>query len=257
MFKKIRIAVLLFVLLFVALDQFLAARRSTDWDNTLWVDVYLVNGDHLENTQRYVDSIDAGEFAGIDEFFAAEAKHYGLSITEPFRLNVVGQYRDEFPAIEAQPSILATIWWSLEMRWLALKLGWQSSGPRADIVAFAIYHDSSASAAMDRSTALRKGLIAVTNLFASRDARGSNQVVLAHELLHTLGATDKYSRASNLPQFPDGFADPSLTPRLPQKKAELMAGRIPLDERRAVTPESLHSVVVGRLTAQEIGWLHE
>jgi hypothetical protein len=94
-------------------------------------------------------------------------------------------------------------------------------------------------------------------LFASRDARGSNQVVLAHEILHTLGATDKYSPASNLPQFPDGFADPSQKPRLPQKKAELMAGRIPLDERHAETPESLRSVVVGGLTAREIGWLRE
>ena len=153
--------------------------------------------------------------------------------------------------------MLGTIWWSLEMRWLALKLGWQSGGPKPDIVAFAIYHDSAASAVLDRSTALRKGLIAVTNLFASRDARGSNQVVLAHELLHTLGATDKYARESNLPQFPDGFADPSVTPPLPQKKAELMAGRIPLDERHAATPESLRTVVVGRLTAEEIGWLHE
>jgi hypothetical protein len=36
-----------------------------------------------------------------------------------------------------------------------------------------------------------------------------------------------------------------------------MAGRIPLDEQHAEMPESLRSVVVGRLTAAEIGWLHE
>ena len=81
--------------------------------------------------------------------------------------------------------------------------------------------------------------------------------MLAHELLHTLGATDKYSLTSNLPRFPDGFADPTLKPAMPQKKAELMAGRIPLDEQHAEMPESLRSVVVGRLTAAEIGWLHE
>jgi hypothetical protein len=257
MFKKVRVAILLSILLFVGLGELLAARRSTDWDDTLWVDVYLVNGDRLETTQRYIDSIDAKEFAGVDEFFAAEAKRYGVAIDQPFRLNVVGQYRDELPTPPVPPTLLGTIWWSLELRWVALKLDWQSSGPKPDIVAFAIYHDSAASAVLDRSTALRKGLIALTNMFASRDARGSNQVVLAHELLHTLGATDKYSLASNLPQFPDGFADPTLKPRLPQKKAELMAGRIPLDDEHAVTPESLRSVVVGRLTAAEIGWLHE
>jgi hypothetical protein len=257
MFTKIRVVILLSILLFVALGEFLAARRSTDWDDTLWVDVYLVNGDRLASTQRYIDSIDAKEFAGVDEFFAAEAKRYGVALDQPFRLNVIGQYRDELPAPPVPPTVLGTMWWSLELRWIALRLDWQSSGPRPDIVAFAIYHDSAASAVLDRSTALRKGLIAETNLFASRDARGSNQVVLAHELLHTLGATDKYSPASNLPQFPDGFADPALKPRVPQKKAELMAGRIPLDDEHAETPQSLRSVVVGHLTAEEIGWLHE
>ena len=256
MFKKIRVAILLSILVFVAVGEFLAERRSTAWDHTLWVDLYLVDGDRLDTTQRYIDSIDAKEFAGIDEFFAAEANRYGVTIDQPFRLNVIGQYRGDLPTPDAHPSLLGTMWWSLEMRWLALKLDWQSSGPRPDIVAFAIYHDSAASAALD-SMALRKGLIAVTNLFAAREARGSNQVVLAHELLHTLGATDKYSPASNLPQFPDGFADPTLKPVVPQKKAELMAGRIPLDEQHAEMPESLRSVVVGRLTAEEIGWLHE
>jgi len=257
MLKKIRIAILLSILLFVALGEFLAARRSTAWNDTLWVDIYLVNGDRLDSTQRYIDSIDAKEFDGVDAFFAAEAKRYGVAIDEPFRLNVVGQYRDELPAIDEHPSLLGVMWWSLEMRWLALELDWRSSGPKPDIVAFAVYHEPADSAVLDASTGLRKGLIAVTHLFASRDERGSNQVVLAHELLHTLGATDKYSLASNLPRFPDGFADPSLKPRLPQKKAELMAGRIPLDDQHAVMPESLRSVVVGRLTAEEIGWLHE
>jgi hypothetical protein len=82
-------------------------------------------------------------------------------------------------------------------------------------------------------------------------------MVLAHELLHTLGATDKYAPSSNLPRFPEGFADPKAKPLLPQSKAELMAGRIPLDERRAKIPDGLRDVVIGQLTAREIGWIHE
>ncbi len=82
--------------------------------------------------------------------------------------------------------------------------------------------------------------------------------MLAHELLHTLGATDKYSlRVEFAGAFQTDSQIPPLKPRLPQKKAELMAGRIPLDEDHAAMPESLRSVVVGRLTAEEIGWLHE
>jgi hypothetical protein len=80
-------------------------------------------------------------------------------------------------------------------------------------------------------------------------------MVLAHELLHTLGATDKYEPGSNAPRFPDGYAAPTAKPLLPQSKAELMAGRIPLDERRAAIPESLRQVLIGNATAAEIGWL--
>lgn len=257
MFKRVRIAILLYVLLFVAVGEFLAARRSTDWDDTLWVDVYPVNGDHLTGTQRYLDELDAKEFDGVEQFFAAEGKRYGLSLPQPFRLHIAPQYRDTLPTLATSASSLATLWWSLQMRWLAIKIGWQSTGPKPDIVAFAVYHESAEATVLDRSTALRKGLIAVANLFASRDTRGSNQMVLAHELLHTLGATDKYSPASNLPRFPDGFAEPNAKPLLPQSKAELMAGRIPLDDGHAAIPASLHNVIVGRLTAREIGWIHE
>jgi hypothetical protein len=255
MFKRLRIAFLLFILLFAAAAQFLDARRSTDWDDTLWVDVYPVNGDGSASTQRYLDNLDVTEFSGIEPFFAAEAKRFGVVPSPPFRLSVAPQYHEPLPALEPAASALATIAWSLKMRWLAAKLDWLSARPSPDIMVFAVFHDAADSAVLDRSTALRKGLIAVTHLFADRGARGSNQVVLAHELLHTLGATDKYGGSGNLPRFPDGFADPSASPSLPQSKAELMAGRIPIDRSHAQIPASLRQVVIGRMTAAEIGWL--
>jgi hypothetical protein len=143
--------------------------------------------------------------------------------------------------------------WSLRMRWLAVRLDWRE-GPSGDIVVFAVFHEPAAGVALDRSTALHKGLIAVANLFASREARATNEIVLAHELLHTLRATDKYSAATNAPSYPDGYAAPDARPLLPQTKAELMAGRIPLDEHRAEMPRDLREVVIGPATAREIGW---
>ena len=47
---------------------------------------------------------------------------------------------------------------------------------------------------MAHSTGLQKGMLGVVNAFASADQEGSNAVVIAHELLHTFGATDKYDR---------------------------------------------------------------
>ncbi len=92
------------------------------------------------------------------------------------------------------------------------------------------------------------------HVFASRDQQGSNQVVIAHELLHTLGATDKYG-ADDMPRWPDGYGDPAQQPRLPQRRAELMAGRRAISEHVAETPESLATVVIGDATAREIRWL--
>jgi hypothetical protein len=78
---------------------------------------------------------------------------------------------------------------------------------------------------------------------------------MAHELLHTLGSTDKYALGTNLPLYPHGFADPAAEPRYPQTKAELMAGRIPLDARTATIPRDLEQTLIGPITATEIGWL--
>jgi hypothetical protein len=253
-FKRLRIAVLLYVLLFVAAAQFLTARRTTDWDAPVWVDVYAVAGDGTAATRRYLDALSPTEFKDVEVFLNREALRYGVTLEQPFRLRIVGEHADPLPILDSRASGLDVLWWSLRMRWLATRLRWRQSGPNGDILVFAVFYEPSETVALDRSTALEKGLIAVANVFADRSTRGSNQVVLAHELLHTLGASDKYALHSNLPLFPQGYAAPEARPLLPQTKAELMAGRIPLDESHAETPESLRDVVVGAATAGEIGW---
>jgi len=102
---------------------------------------------------------------------------------------------------------------------------------------------------------LQKGLLGVVNTFASTQMEGENSVVIAHELLHTFGAADKYDLATNQPLFPDGYADPRADPLFPQSKAEIMAGRIPLSAARAETPQDLKQTLIGARTAREINWL--
>jgi hypothetical protein len=91
-------------------------------------------------------------------------------------------------------------------------------------------------------------------VYAGIESRAQNNIVIAHELLHTFGATDKYDLATDAPRFPEGFADPGQIPRYPQRRAEIMAGRIPVSASEQVMAESLDDVVVGPLTAREIGW---
>ena len=77
--------------------------------------------------------------------------------------------------------------------------------------------------------------------------------VAAHELLHTLGATDKYD-ANGLALDPTGLAEPSLVPKYPQRFAEVMARNRPLAADREAVPAALSELAIGALTAQEIGW---
>jgi len=255
MFKRIRIAILLYILAFAAVGNYLAAARSTDWDDTLWVDVYPINADASERTQAYIDSLRPEDFTPIERYFAREARRYGVALEAPFRIGLAGQLTEPVPEPPASTGMLDVMVWSLKMRWYGTKIRHVSDRPSPDIQLFALYHDAAATQTLDRSTALKRGLIAVVKVFADRAASGSNHVVMAHELLHTLGSTDKYALGSNQPIFPHGYAEPAAEPLLPQKKAELMAGRIPVSASAAEIPLDLDQTVIGPVTAMEIRWL--
>jgi hypothetical protein len=80
-------------------------------------------------------------------------------------------------------------------------------------------------------------------------------VVIAHELLHTVGATDKYDPAANESSPPEGYAEPDKIPFFPQTFVGLMAGRIPLSAAQSDMPSGLNKVLIGTKTAREINWL--
>jgi hypothetical protein len=77
--------------------------------------------------------------------------------------------------------------------------------------------------------------------------------VAAHELFHTLGASDKYD-AGGSARFPEGFAEPNRQPLYPQPGAELMARNVPLSPTSERPPDTLSELFVGDETAREIGW---
>jgi hypothetical protein len=78
--------------------------------------------------------------------------------------------------------------------------------------------------------------------------------VAAHELFHTLGATDKYD-ASGRTLMPAGLASPMLRPLFPQPCAEVMARNRPVGPGSEQPPDRLDELGVGPLTAREVGWL--
>lgn len=252
-YKQLRILFLLLVLLIVALGSWQDRYRSTRWREPLYVSIYPVAADDSAATLDYLAQLDAERFKPIDAFFAREAARYRLNASEPVRTRLRAELHERPPQRARDAGMLATALWSLRLRYWAWRVSGHVKEPE-DIRMFVLYHDPALTPSVPHSLGLTKGLIGVVYVFAASQMDGANDVVVAHELLHTLGASDKYDAADDAPRFPDGYGDPGQTPLYPQRTAELMAGRRMLSANRWQQAESLDEVVIGAATALEIRW---
>jgi hypothetical protein len=254
MWRRIRIAILLVILLFVALNTYLDRAYSTDWDTPLRVAVYPINGDGSPASAGHISRLAQSDFVALEAFFKERAVQYGVALNPPVRFFLGREIAELPPMPAAGASAPGIVWWSLRARYWAWTVPEPPRGAEPDIQLFVLYHDPERTRALPHSVGLTKGRFGIVNAFADRRLSGSNDTVLAHELLHTLGATDKYDAHSNQPRYPDGYADPYAEPRYPQRSAEIMGGRIPLTADESEIPESLRQVAIGPKTAVEIGW---
>ena len=252
MFKAIRISILLFVLLFVALSTFLTQARSTDWNNSLWIKIYPINADGSTDASKYISELATSDFEGIESFLQREAERYSKNIVRPVRIELGTEITGQPPALKKQPNALSVMLWSLKMRWWAGSVTDAQDRIDPDVRIFVRYHKPDMAVTLENSVGLQKGMVGIVNGYASRRHRGTNNVIIAHEFLHTLGATDKYNASNGQPTGPDGLGEPDRKPLYPQRYAEIMGGRIALAEDDAVIPKSLKYAVIGALTASEI-----
>ena len=252
--RGIRIALLLAVLAMVGLDAWLTRARTTSWENTLRVSVYPIVADGRDATREYVAALTREDFAPIEGFLQREASRYGVALAEPARVWLRPRLDAPPPLPPRDRGLLGTAGWSLKLRWFAWRRESAQPRPRGQARIFVLYYDPETSPTVAHSLGLKEGLIGIVHAFAVRSQAQANNFVIAHELLHTLGATDKYDPASGLPRHPDGYAEPEREPLHPQEFAEVMGGRIPRAPGRADIPTGLGEVVVGPATAAEIGW---
>lgn len=253
MFKKIRIFVLLIILATVV-QQTLLDKADLQWKDNFYVALYPINADASAEVGAYVQTLTRADFEPMAAYFAQEAARYQLGLRRPIEVQLGTVVVKIPPAPPVKGNILDTIIWSLKFRFFA----WQNS-PKVnvapDIKLYLLYHNPSTHPVLSHSTAIDKGRIGRVNLFGERTYAKQNLVITAHELLHTLTATDKYSLVDNFPQYPNGFAEPDKMPLYPQLMAELMAGRIPVAQGKAEIPVDLSHTLIGLQTAQEIGWI--
>ncbi|MCH8307495.1 MAG: hypothetical protein IH930_05070 [Proteobacteria bacterium] len=252
MFKAIRITLLLLVLFFVAVSTWLTEARSTDWNNSLWLKIYPINGDGSTESARYIETVTVDSFKGIETFVARETAKYGHTLARPVRVELGTPIEEQPPSLGSSPGTIDVMLWSLKIRWWASRITSDQDDPAPDVRIFVRYHAPRSAFVLENSVGMQKGMVGVVNAFAARRQAGTNNVVIAHEFLHTLGATDKYNLANGQPDIPAGIAEPDRKPRFPQRFAEIMGGRIAISESDAMVPKSLKYVVIGADTAREI-----
>ena len=240
--------------IFTALTQVWDEYQGLQWRKPLHVALYPVNADASVDVDAYMATLHEKDFEVIEEYFSREALRYQLPLHRPITFHLGASIKEIPPAPPAlNANRLDIILWSLKFRWFA----WQHQpaiGTPIDIKLYLLYHDVKTHTRLLHSTALQKGRIGRVNLFASPMQHAGNTVVIAHELLHTLSATHKYDLNTNAPLLPQGYAEPYIQPLYPQKKAEIMAGKIPLSANRARMARNLDETIIGRPTSREIGW---
>ena len=253
-FKAIRVSLLLVVLAIVAIYTNEQRYSSQSWKDPLEVVIFPINAEGSEATERFIRSLVDEDFAEIDRFTARVSEKYYLRTSVP-TLTRIGPQVKVLPPANPRPdaNFIEVISWSLRYRYWA----WKNTPDKASnfhrVRMFVLYHTPTPGRELQHSFGMNKGLLGLVHAFGSKELQGRNNLVIAHEMLHTVGATDKYNENGE-PIFPEGYAEPDKKRRYPQKRAEIMAGRIPLNSDESSMPTSLRKCVLGDLTAQEIRW---
>jgi hypothetical protein len=251
MFRKFRILVLLLILLFVAVRTWQSNERVTSWEYPVIVALYPIAADDLPETADFIRALNDDSFKEIENWVEKEAARHGVIRRKPVGIWLEPQVMEKPPELSRAPNTLEAIMWSLKLRWWAYWHDKTKENVKPHVRLFVYFHGQDDT--VPHSVGLTKGKIGVIHVFASRQQQDQNAVIIAHELLHTFGATDKYNLATQQPLYPIGYAEPERQPLLPQSQAEIMGGRIPVSQEEAKIPDNLAKTRIGAATALEIG----
>jgi len=250
-FRRIRILLLLGVLAAAISLTWLEQSMVRGWRAPLDVELIPINGDGSPQASETIRTLRERDFDDINAFLQRETARYGVGLSPVMRLTLLPELKEKPPAPPRDGNVLKTVFWSLNLRWWVYRQSDALLPQIGTIKLFVLYHAPQDGIALEHSLGLQKGLIGVVHAFADPMQTRQNNLVIAHEMLHTLGATDKYD-AEGRPVYPQGYAEPELPPHLPRHQAEIMAGRLVDGAGRVVMPPSLEQCVIGATTAHEI-----
>jgi hypothetical protein len=254
LWRNVRIAFLLLLAGIAAYSNWYDQLSTTDWDETLWIGVFPIDADGNPLTATWLARLTQDDVTDIERFLNAEAKRHGVTIERPVRVDLYPLVDEKPPEIARDAGLLSRVLGSLRLRLYARRNSHPPGRPPPQIRVFVLFHDPTFTKSVPHSVGLQKGLVGVVHAFAQDDMTPTNNVVIAHEILHTLGASDKYDPATLEPIYPSGYAEPERQPLVPQVLTEIMAGRYVAAPGKFEMPDALRDVRVGSATALEIRW---
>ncbi|HEX7488071.1 MAG TPA: hypothetical protein VF341_04150 [Anaeromyxobacteraceae bacterium] len=229
-----------------------SARRR--WTETLRVAVVVISPGAPPADQ--VDAVSRG-LGQLEERLAQEATRYAPGAPRPFAIDVVGPVSAAAPPLPPEGGLLVRARHALEL-WRALRAihaGVVGFTPRAydARLYLTLVPPAEARPRFAEGVGAAGGEVGLVR--AAVDPADPTLAVeaLAHELLHCLGATDKYG-ADGHAQAPEGLADPGQAPTFPQRRADVMGVEVALGPHAGRLPASVDELAVGPATAIEIGW---
>lgn len=252
-FAILRIVFLLFCLIVVGFTSAHQRVYTRNWNQTIPVTIFPINGDGHLQTVRYIESLSDQDFSVITRWGEREAQRHELTLKTPFKVSLGDAVDRQPPVFPSNANTIEVLLWGLRFRYWAWRHTPDDKAGLTRVRMFVVYQQGDDGLPLRHSLGMQKGLIGLVYAFSVDRQTAQNNIVIAHELLHTVGATDKYGATGN-PRQPVGLANPQRQPMYPQRYAEIMAGRIPTSDYASYMAESLRSVIVNDYTATEINW---
>jgi hypothetical protein len=255
-FFKVRVALLLSVLAIVvlyALKDVWRRRQRSDWTRELGVALVIAHQGPVDRAA--LDALRA-EVPKLQDRLNQEFRRY-RGTGRPFSFVVYGPV----PASVEPPKLVADGLLALAQHAWALRRFVGALDERADVPSagfdsrlyLVVRAPKSQSRLFVEGMSEQGGRVGIAEAELDPTMPGFVLFVAAHELFHTLGATDKYDERG-LASVPAGLAEPELTPLYPQRYAEVMARNRPIAPGVEQPPVSIDELSVGAVTAAEVGW---
>jgi hypothetical protein len=264
-FFWIRVSILLFILFVVSLYAIkdLRSRRGRNaWDRTLDVALVVVHVDGTPAVDPDAVRVLEERLPALEDRLQAECERHQScpsagGLGKPFRIRLKGPVIASAPP----PSPKSESAVDLAKQAVEMKKWLGEVDPRAGVepdqwdsrIYVTVRKPASLMRAFVEGESEQDGRVGTVAVELDASMADLTLIVVTHELMHTLGASDKYD-ASGRTLVPDGLAEPDRSPLFPQRYAEVMARNRPLSATSETIPQSLDELAVGPKTATEIGW---